>query len=441
MSKTINVEAELSAISNLLDGEESVRQGLLTALEPKLFAYGPTLEIFRAVQRLGKVYKSAEMLDVPGLTEEAKVTLKKAARPKVSDPTLILGTLNRFARYRFLHKQLKDTVAELSRSDGDINLGLVRRRLASAISATTEAPTRAIETIKAEDIAPAPLTFLWRKFIPRACLTALDGDGGVGKSALTCFIIAEVAARGGRTLLINLEDDLETVLSHRLVEADIADDMCRVFTKVSGEGGAALSFPDDIKTLEHYIVQNEIDLVVLDPLFEFLLGIDSNTNQVREVLQPLRDIAKRTRAAILLTRHVSKGSKSKGPDNHSGLGSVAISGCVRSVMVAHRFNDDLVELKHVKYNNSEKQPSLFYHVERGDVLGGAVVKLDEPPFGGGEPEGAPKPKRNTAIAFLLKHGGADASHTSALKAEAAKLGISSTTLDRARRALRAKKEE
>jgi hypothetical protein len=98
-------------------------------------------------------------------------------------------------------------------------------------------------------------------------------------------------------------------------------------------------------------------------------NIDSSRDQdVREVFTPLAQLAERTGCAILIIRHLNKGSS----DNilYRGAGSIGIIAAARiGLLVAHDPNDDQKRVFATIKNNLSKIPSnLSYRVlenERG----------------------------------------------------------------------------
>jgi RecA-family ATPase len=75
-----------------------------------------------------------------------------------------------------------------------------------------------------------------------------------------------------------------------------------------------------------------VALIVVDPVSSYLGKADSHRNsEVRGVLEPLSEMAERTRVAILSVTHFSKG----GPNSttkalHRFIGSVAFTGAPRT---------------------------------------------------------------------------------------------------------------
>jgi AAA domain-containing protein len=100
------------------------------------------------------------------------------------------------------------------------------------------------------------------------------------------------------------------------------------------------SLSRDLEDLEKTIKRRKAKLVVLDPLMA-VLGRDasaSSDQDVREVLIPLAQLAERTECAILIIRHLNKGSSSN--PLYRGAGSIGIIGTARIGLIVVRDPDD-----------------------------------------------------------------------------------------------------
>ena len=177
------------------------------------------------------------------------------------------------------------------------------------------------------DVETQQIDWLWQRRIPMGKITILDGDPGMGKSLIAITIAACVSTgrpmpdgapgRQGDIILIAPEDSPEDTIKPR-VEA-VGGDPSRVLllnTVVSfdekrlGIYDRPFSLSRDLNDLEIEIKRTNAILVILDPLMALLgRNIDSSRDQdVREVFTPLAQLAERTGCAILIVRHLNKGS-------------------------------------------------------------------------------------------------------------------------------------
>lgn len=211
------------------------------------------------------------------------------------------------------------------------------------------------------DVEPTTVDWLWRPWIPLGKLTILEGESGVAKSTMTMLWAAIVSqgspwplttvngvpqsvdqAEPAGVVLVGIEDDAEDTIVPRLIAADA--DRSRVFTMAQplDDNGDPKPFviPEDVDRLRRAIELTNARLVVIDPITAFLStkqvkpGDDSST---RQALMPLVTLARETRCAIVLIRHLNKSS---GQDaKHRGSGSMAYTALARSVILAGELKD------------------------------------------------------------------------------------------------------
>jgi archaellum biogenesis ATPase FlaH len=243
-----------------------------------------------------------------------------------------------------------------------------------------------IGTILSE-VETQQVDWLWQRRIPLGKITILDGDPGMGKSLLAINIAACVSTgrpmpdgtpgRKGSIILIAPEDNAEDTIKPR-IEA-VGGDPSQVLLlntidifdeKLMGIFERPFSLSRDMKDLEDIIKRKKAILVVIDPLMAVLgRNINSSSDQeIRVVLTPLGQLAERTGCAILIIRHLNKGSS----DNilYRGAGSIGIIAAARiGLLVAHDPDDEQKRVfATIKNNLSKIACNLTYQVvenERG----------------------------------------------------------------------------
>ncbi len=124
------------------------------------------------------------------------------------------------------------------------------------------------------------------------------------------------------------------------------------------------SLAQDLEILEDAIKRMQAVLVIIDPLMAVLgNSIDSSRDQsVRDVFTPLAQLAERTGCAILMIRHLSRGSA--GHPLYRGAGSIGIIAAARSGLIVAA--DPADEHRHIlaptKHNLSQPASNLTYQV-------------------------------------------------------------------------------
>jgi hypothetical protein len=237
--------------------------------------------------------------------------------------------------------------------------------------------------------------WLWPGRIPLGKVTVLDGDPGTGKSTLTLTIAAKVTTGspfpdGTRperadVILLSAEDDIGDTIRPRLEAAGADLARCWVLPDVHpppDDKGKPRpprppELPADLDTLVGMVKDKQAALVVVDPLMAFLSGqVDSHRDQdVRRVLASLAYMATRTGAAVVIVRHMNKGT---GSALYRGSGSIGIVGAARSgLLVAPDPDDDSRRVVAMMKSNLAKMPeALAYRLVNDELYGAARVVWD-----------------------------------------------------------------
>jgi hypothetical protein len=230
-----------------------------------------------------------------------------------------------------------------------------------------------VDLISFDQIQPEQVNWLWAGRIPVGKITILQGDPGLGKSTLALDLAARVTRKGmmpdgsamglseaAGVVVMTAEDGLADTIQPRLEAADA--DLERVVTFGPNE---QVLIPHDVRRLELAIEQSQSRLVVIDPLAAFLdPTVNGWVNQdVRRALHPLKQIAERTGAAILVLDHLSKAQGRAAI--YRGNGSVAFNAAARSVLLVgkHPADSNLRVVARVKGNLCADPGSLAYSME------------------------------------------------------------------------------
>jgi AAA domain/RepB DNA-primase from phage plasmid len=175
------------------------------------------------------------------------------------------------------------------------------------------------------DIEPEPVTWVWEPKddegrIARGTLVIGGGREGTGKSSFGIWLAAQITrgklpgawyGKPRRVLYAAVEDSWKFTIVPRLMAAGADRSMvARIDVVTEGDEELVLSLPHDNKQLERDIVENDVGLVVVDPITSVISeDIDTHhTRQVRRALDPLAQIADRTNSVIYGIAHFNKGS-------------------------------------------------------------------------------------------------------------------------------------
>jgi hypothetical protein len=268
-----------------------------------------------------------------------------------------------------------DHVFESSILNELIRIGKERRKQGTPMSNKEESG------VLLSEIATQKLHWLWEKRILLGKLTILDGDPGLGKSLITLDLAARVTTGGampdgtpgvlGGVVLIALEDGVGDTIKPRLELAGGNPSRLLLLnlvksTIIKTERGYELPFmlPGNLNVLEECISRMQARLVIIDPLMAVLEPTINafRDQQMRQVLTPLARLAERTDCAILIVRHLNKGS-SENP-LYRGGGSIGIIAAARTGLMVVKDPEDSSRriLATSKNNLSERADNLTYTI-------------------------------------------------------------------------------
>ena len=199
-----------------------------------------------------------------------------------------------------------------------------------------------LSIIKANQIQPKEVQWLWYPYIPYGKITLLQGDPGDGKSRFILTLAAlltqglplpfqEGPASCPITVLYQTtEDDMDdTVVPRFLAAGGNAERLCFI-----DEREKQLSFADP--RIPQAVHQTGAKLLVLDPLSSYI-GRDVSinmANDVRTQFNPLIQLAQTSGCAIVVVAHMNKMAGTKAIYRSSG--SIDVVGAVRSSLLIAR---------------------------------------------------------------------------------------------------------
>ena len=242
---------------------------------------------------------------------------------------------------------------------------------------------------RAGDITPEKVDWLWPGRLAKGKHTCGAGEPGAGKSQVSCSITAtltkgaewpcgEGRAPIGSVIILSAEDGAADTIVPRLMAAGAALDRVHIVSAVRNHGGKGqrtFNLQTDIELLERKIAEiGDVALVIVDPVSSYLGKTDSHKNsEVRGVLEPLSEMAERTRVAVLSITHFNKiGANSTTKAMHRFIGSIAFTGAPRvAFAVIEDPNDPCRRLfLHAKNNLAPPPQGLAFRLEQTNVADG-----------------------------------------------------------------------
>jgi putative DNA primase/helicase len=230
----------------------------------------------------------------------------------------------------------------------------VAQAIAGAIEPCgTESPevyTRDVGLIRASDVTPEPITWLWEGWLAAGKVHILGGAPGTGKTTISMALAATVTTGGrwpdgsrsivGNVVIWSGEDDPTDTLVPRLALSGA--DLSRVyFIADVREGDERRSFDParDTEPLRRKLAEiGDVRLLIVDPVVSAIAGDSHKNAEVRRGLQPLADLAASMRCALLGITHFSKGTGGRDPVERI-TGSLAFGAVARVVLVAAKHQE------------------------------------------------------------------------------------------------------
>jgi len=245
-----------------------------------------------------------------------------------------------------------------------------------SIPVTEDASPISAEIVTLSQIEPQEVSWLWEPYIAQGTLSMLSGDPGAGKTYVSLAIAAAITVGqvpGGRpsvppanVLYLSVENSAAHVVRPRFDLLGGDPSRFRVLRGwITGEGESAHRGPirlSNILPLIDALKKTHARLVIVDPIQSFLgANVDAHrSNETRPVLDGLVTLAEEYNCSILLVRHLSKART--GRAIHSGLGSIDLTGAVRTELLAGSApgNSEQRALVQIKSNLGQLGPSLGY---------------------------------------------------------------------------------
>lgn len=210
---------------------------------------------------------------------------------------------------------------------------------------------RTVELIRGSDVKPEPVSWLWGGWLAAGKMHVLGGAPGTGKTTISMALAATVTTGGrwpdgtrspaGNVVIWSGEDDPADTLIPRLALSGA--DLARVyFIADVKDGNERRSFDParDMEPLRRKLVEiGDVRLLIVDPIVSAVAGDSHKNAAVRRSLQPLADLAKLMRCALLGITHFSKGTGGRDPVERL-TGSLAFGALARIVLVAAKYQEE-----------------------------------------------------------------------------------------------------
>jgi len=187
--------------------------------------------------------------------------------------------------------------------------------------------------VRASDIVPRAMDWLWHGHILRGSQELLTGVPGNGKSQIHCAYVAYVTTGGawpdgcngapaGNAIMLTAEDCLDQTIVPRLIAAGASRDRVFILKKIRKDNKERMFLlSEDLEELEHMIAKTgDVRLITIDPITAYMGGkLDSHrATDVRGQLGPLAELAERMDVALSAITHPPKHATQRAIDHFIG---------------------------------------------------------------------------------------------------------------------------
>lgn len=306
--------------------------------------------------------------------------------------------------------------------------------------------------MRASDVTPRAVDWLWWPYVPRGKITALAGQMGQAKSLATCWLDAAVTrgegityGRPGSVIVLNAEDDPEDTIRPRLEAAGADLERIWIEPDVSLDAERLAACCD---------AMGDVHLITIDPIQAYLpANVNSWKGQdVRRALEPLRQLAAERKLAVVLVQHLNRRSDAGDPLARIA-DSQGIPQLARSVLIwgpdpsdPEGDNGAMKVLTRAKGNLARaKDSATFTIIEKtvtGSITAPALVRGPDREITSEEvvADRETRSAVDEAAEWLRHFLAAGPVQAEEVVRQAAKAGISEKTLRRAKRSIGARSE-
>lgn len=225
--------------------------------------------------------------------------------------------------------------------------------------------------VRMSDIEPHEPEFLWYPYLRRGNLNLLRGNGGSGKTSF-CFAFAAAISNGKQPE--QMPGRLNIDRPHAVIYLGTEDDQPEYRAMLDRQGADAsnILMPSghvptlgEIVTIEAMIRKFDASMLIVDPVQALLPdGVDMNkSNEVRPILDSLREVCRKTGCTALILEHLNKATKSA--NAYRGSGSMDFYNASRSVLITGWTPDGNRACGHLKSNGAAYGNAIIFDIEQG----------------------------------------------------------------------------
>jgi len=296
------------------------------------------------------------------------------------DPGTFRGRVSE-ARKRALTTRILGTI-ERQAKGGELDLDEVQGDLEAYRALSEPGVDAPPGLMRLMAVDPVPVDWIWRNYLPIGQGSLISGDPGDGKTWIGLDLAARLSLGAGwpdgsagdapaNSIYLSLEDNAADTLRPRL--DSLGGDPDRVFIlSMKRPELLNLSMGAGLKALEHEAaVIGNVRLVVVDPILDFSGRVKANAaEEVRAFLEPLIEMARRQRFALVIISHLNKDASMKAMYRTMGTTSGWLGRCRAGFYLFRDPDDRNTRILHCQKANLAPQepPQIAFTIEDGRVV-------------------------------------------------------------------------
>jgi putative DNA primase/helicase len=248
---------------------------------------------------------------------------------------------------------------------------------------------------RAENVEMLHIDWLWKGHLAIGMLEMISGVPEMGKSQVQVDMCARVTngwawpdgtpgCTPSNVLMLAAEDSWTHVVVPRLCAAGA--DMSKVIYirdifDIKTQANQGFMIQEHCAALEEAVIANKVLLLTIDPITAFMGGkMDAHkATEVRDVLNPLKQLAERAKCAVSILTHPAKNASNKARDQFIGSQAFIALARIGHLVVEEVTKDGGIPRKlftQAKNNIYARMPTLAYRFEQltvGEHDGNPVV--------------------------------------------------------------------